>query len=82
MDRLNIDSLRTMIGRKVSWLGGSGVVVELLEDGPSLVIRMDGLAIQADSLGYPRRKANETVLIQVYNPEGSYSLDFLEIMKP
>lgn len=81
MDRFDLDSLHAMIGKRVSFRGGSGVVAEVLEDEPALVIRIEALAIQPDSLGYARRKTQETVLVRLFDTEGSYTSDFLEILK-
>lgn len=82
MDKLIADfsALHALIGKKVSWRDGVGVVVEILEDGPVLVVQAEDLLIQEDSYGNPRRRSRENRLIQVFNPEGTdYTRDFLEI---
>ena len=82
MDRQEADfaSLHELIGRKVSFRGGRGVVVEILEDSPSLVIQAENLAIQPDSFGYARRRSRETCLVEVFDSEGGYDPDFLAMV--
>ena len=85
MERLEADFslLHALIGREVSWRDRSGIVVEILEDGPALVVQADDLLIQEDSYGYPRRRGRQTILVQVFNPECTdYTEDFLEIRGP
>lgn len=79
MNALDIDLLHTLIGRKVSWRGGSGVVVEILEDAPALVVQAESSMIQPDSFGYARRMSREIMVIRVFGPDGGYAQDFLEI---
>ncbi|HQT25114.1 MAG TPA: hypothetical protein PLK99_00770 [Burkholderiales bacterium] len=81
MNMFDLARLHAMIGRKVALRGARGTVMEILEDGPALVVQTDTLSIQADSLGYARRKAAETVVVPVFGPEGAYSEDFLEILE-
>lgn len=84
MDRLEADfpSLLALIGRKVSWRGGVGIVVEILEDGPAIVVQADDFLIQSDSHGYPRRRTRETILIQVFNSDCTdYTEEFLDITR-
>ena len=73
-------SLHELIGRKVSFPGGRGTVVEILEDGPSLVIQAEDLEIQPDSLGYARRRSRETRLVEVFDLAGGYDPDFLALV--
>ena len=73
-------SLHELIGRKVSFRGGRGTIVEILEDGPSLVIQVEDLEIQPDSFGYARRRSRETRLVEVFDQAGRYDPEFLALV--
>ena len=73
-------SLHELIGRKVSFRGDRGTVVEILEDGPSLVIQVEDLEIQPDSFGYARRRSHETRLVEVFDQAGRYDPEFLALV--
>ena len=66
-----MDQLRNMIGVQVYHQGISCKVIEVLEDGPSLVlISIDENYIQADQYGNPQRRVPETFTIPVLTTDG------------
>jgi hypothetical protein len=71
---ISIDELRGMIGVTVCHEGTHCKVVEVLEDGPQLVlIDLDIHSIQSDQFGSPHRRVPQTYLIPVISEE-DYSL--------
>ncbi len=73
MSRINISlqQLRNMIGVHVYHQGITCKVLEVLEDGPSLVlISTDEDHIQADQYGNPQRRVPETFTIPVLTSDG------------
>ena len=68
---ISLDQLRNMIGVQVYHQGISCKVIEVLEDGPSLVlISIDENHIQADQYGNPQRRVPETFTIPVLTTDG------------
>lgn len=71
MDNLTLTRLRTLIGRSLVYNGRDCVVMDVLEDGPQLVLRVrDGLVIQADQWGDAHRRTPESFSVDVYNRDG------------
>ncbi len=73
MSEINItlQQLRSMIGLKVYHLGIPCTIVEVLEDGPSLVlIDQDDEKIQPDQYGNPLRKVPRTFTVPVLTSDG------------
>jgi len=69
---ITLDQLRGMIGVKVIHQGVACKVVEILEDGPSLVLlSVDDSHIQSDQYGNPLRKVPQTYTVPVLNSSGS-----------
>ncbi len=71
-DRINItlEQLRGMIGIQVEHNGRACEVVEVLEDGPSIVLRcLDQSNIQTSLHGNPTRRAPQTYTIPVLTPD-------------
>ncbi len=85
MNRLNIslNQLRGMIGLQVMHLGCPCQVVEVLEDGPSLVLldlEESRSTIQADQHGEAHRRVPVTYTIPVLNADATaFSADFLAL---
>lgn len=82
---ITLDQLRGMIGIKVAHQGIPCKVVEILEDGPSLVLlSIDESHIQSDQYGNPLRKVPQTFTVPVINSSDNeihpayLALDLLE----
>ena len=74
--------LRAWLGREVNWRGQRYRVVELLEDGPALVLESAGAThhIQPDAHGRPRREARDTLAIPAWDAvRQEPHADFLEL---
>lgn len=69
---ITLKQLRGMIGIKLFHQGILCQVVEVLEDGPSLVLlSIDGNHIQSDQYGNPLRKVPQTFTIPVLSSDGN-----------
>jgi len=67
---ITLEQLRGMIGIQVSHQGVPCKIVEILEDGPSLVLLcIDENHIQSDQYGNPLRKVPQTFTIPVLNSD-------------
>lgn len=80
-----MDQLRNMIGLRVHYQGIPCQVVEVLEDGPSLVlVSIEEENIQADQFGNPKRRVPQTYTVPVLSADGKsihpayLSLDLME----
>lgn len=64
---ITLDQLRGMIGLTVRHQGHTCYVIEVLEDGPSLVLEDRGpvKALQEDQFGDPQRRVPRTFTIPV-----------------
>ena len=73
--------LESLIGRRTQYQGRSLVVVEILPDGPCVVLREANgpKPIQANQFGEVGRRAPATWTIPVYRPDGSYHPVFREL---
>lgn len=71
------------IGRRVYFRGQPGVLVEVLEHPPTLVIRPHhaGKVIQADVHGYARRRTEDVISIEVRSSAGGFSTDYLDFRR-
>lgn len=67
-----ITELRTTIGRVVHYRGVRCCVIELLEDYPALVFRVEGppSSIQDNQFGDPHRRVTETFTLPCLDAEG------------
>jgi len=69
---IGIDQLRSMIGVQVQHEGEHCEVVEVLEDGPALILAsIGGNTIQSDQFGNPSRRVPQTYTVPVLAPDGS-----------
>ena len=74
MDQLTvtIEQLRNMIGVEVWHEGTRCEVLEVLEDGPSLIlVNADGATIQTDQFGNPSRRVPQTHAVPVLSNDGT-----------
>jgi hypothetical protein len=72
MTDIDLSQLRALIGREVEFRGCSCTVIEVLEDGPALVLRANGgtAVIQSNLHGEPRRRVPETHTVSLAGPAG------------
>lgn len=69
---ISIERLRDMIGVQVHHEGVRCEVVEILEDGPTLILTSIGEdTIQSDQFGSPSRRVPQTYLVPVLAADGS-----------
>ncbi|MBI3773854.1 MAG: hypothetical protein HY272_14310 [Gammaproteobacteria bacterium] len=68
---IDVNRLAVLIGREVNYSGNPCQIVEILEDGPALVLQYHNYTIQADQHGEAHRKAPNTVIIPIYDHEGN-----------
>lgn len=69
---ITVNELRTMIGMCVSYQGTPGTIIEVLEDGPSLVLKNSGDAsIQSNLHGHPTRRSPQTMIVRVLSENGT-----------
>lgn len=79
---ITLTQLRGMIGLTFRWHGGCYVVIEMLEDGPSLVAQSvtPTSSIQGDVHGRARREVRDVLVIPVLAADKSLlHPDFLDI---
>lgn len=67
---IDVNRLAVLIGREVNYNGTLCQIVEILEDGPALVLQYHNYAIQADQHGEAHRKAPNTTIIPIYDRDG------------
>ncbi|MDH5545320.1 MAG: hypothetical protein OEZ43_06985 [Gammaproteobacteria bacterium] len=84
MNRLHIttDQLRNMIGLLVRYEGVHCKVVEVVDEGPAIVLEdlEFHLSIQADQHGEAHRRVPQTYTIEVFSPDQlEFSMGFLNI---
>ncbi len=68
MIEITLAQLRGMIGEQVHYRGTRCRVIEVIEDGPSLVLAGDGTVIQDDQFGDPARRVPRTWTVPVVAP--------------
>ncbi len=78
---ITVKELRKMIGLSVHYKGQDGSIIEVLEDGPSLVLQAAGDGhIQHNLHGHPTRRSPNTLTVRVLSENGtSLHRDFLEL---
>ena len=68
---ITVNELRAMIGMRVYYQGRQGMIIEVLEDGPSLVLQTTSSAsIQSNLQGHPTRKSPQTLTVRVLSENG------------
>ena len=64
-------TLEDLLGQPVIYMGKPCRLVELLDEGPTLVLgSLEGNNIQADQYGNPRRRVPHTYCIPVFEDDG------------
>jgi hypothetical protein len=68
---ITLEQMRGLIGIRVSYRGDQYEVIEVLEDGPSVVLRQLGeqRVIQSNYHGNPHRRVQETLMVPVLAPD-------------
>lgn len=76
-DAAALTMLRRLIGRRVRYQNTAYTVLEILDDGPALVLEpiAHHSSIQTDNLGYPRREMPATITVSVAGEDGQPDLD-------
>ena len=68
---ITVNELRAMIGMRVYYQGRQGMIIEVLEDGPSLVLQTTSSAsIQSNLHGHPTRRSPHTLTVRVLSENG------------
>lgn len=67
----DVERLRNLIGKEVSHNGKSCHIIEVLEDGPALILQQSEFLtrIQADQHGEAHRKVPTTITVPVLDDE-------------
>lgn len=69
---ISVNELRAMIGMSVCYQGNHGTIIEVLEDGPSLVLQSASSAsIQSNLHGHPTRRSPHTLTVRVLSENGT-----------
>ncbi len=69
---VTVEQLRALIGERVRYLGRAWEIVEVLEDGPALVLQdVSHKVIQPDQHGEAHRRVPTTVTIPIFAPDGA-----------
>jgi hypothetical protein len=78
---ISLELLRTCIGRELEFDGQHCRIIELLEDGPALVLACDTskAVIQANQYGDATRRVDQTRTVPVFSADGSYHADYLKL---
>ncbi len=79
---IDVEKLRELIGTKVHYNGRACQIIEVLEDGPALVLQHSETAtqIQADQHGEAHRKVPTITTIPVFEKDnGGYSQAFNDL---
>lgn len=79
---IDIEQLRNLIGRRARYQGILCTIIEVLEDGPVLVLEACHklTTIQADQMGEAHRRVPHTISIPLLNKNKTeFSATFLEL---
>jgi hypothetical protein len=78
---ITVNELRAMIGMEVVYHGQHARVIEVIEDGPGLVLQSTGSGIiQSNMHGHPTRRSPETMTVRVLSENGTaLHKDFLDL---
>ena len=70
---IRVEQLRDLIGQKVKHQGSQWEIIEILEDGPTLVLRDCEMhtVIQADQHGEAHRRVPTTTIIPLFDRDGN-----------
>jgi len=77
--KITVEDLRDLIGLRVRYGGMDCQIIEILEDGPSLVLQNDvAQAIQPDQYGEAHRRVPHTLTIPIFTDDkAELNPDFL-----
>jgi hypothetical protein len=80
--QIELEQLRDLIGINVIYRGNPCSIIEVLEDGPSLVLEDTGTyeALQETQFGTPYRAVPETHTIPVLSETGEFHPEFVALM--
>jgi hypothetical protein len=69
---INVERLHSLIGHEVEFAGTLCQIIEILEDGPALILqqRRHLTSIQADQHGEAHRRVPCTITVPVFDPQG------------
>ena len=74
------EGLRQLLGLRVTYRQQEWLVIDLLPDGPELVLERPGeRVIQGDQHGDGRRRVSPTATVAVFDDDGSPSSEFLAL---
>ncbi|MBU1192699.1 MAG: hypothetical protein KKE76_13405 [Gammaproteobacteria bacterium] len=79
---ISLEQLRTCIGQELEFDGQHCRIIELLEDGPALVLACTSSSsvIQPNQYGDATRRVDQTRTINVLSADGeTYHADFLKL---
>lgn len=78
---ITVARLRRLIGHRVQHQGMACCIIEVLEEGPVLVLQEVGCPrnIQPDQFGKARRRTPHILEISVQDPAGQLSPEFLAL---
>jgi len=69
---ISVKELRAMIGMGVCYHGIESTIIEVLEDGPSLVLQsISSASIQSNLHGHPTRRSPQTLAVRVLSENGT-----------
>ena len=81
--QIEVQQLRDLIGTGVIYRGMACCVVEVLEDGPALVLENPrARTLQADQYSEPGRTVPETYTVPVHTVSGNWHEEFLALRLP
>lgn len=71
---LTMEQLRRLIGSRVKYDDSLCEVIEILEDGPALILQYieEHMVIQADQHGEAHRRVPTTVTVPILNADGHH----------
>ncbi|QKT04854.1 hypothetical protein HUS23_14055 [Ectothiorhodospiraceae bacterium 2226] len=78
-DDLNPARLRILIGRRVRHQGQDCQIIEVLDDGPTLILQGDDAVIQANRFGEAHRRVPHTYTVPVCDEHGAPHAEFLAL---
>jgi len=77
--------LRQLLGSRFEYLGDRWVLIEVLADNDSLVLRRctdhPDWSVQRNAYGVPNRRVEDTLTLRISDDEGGYSQDLLVLLE-
>lgn len=77
--------LQKLIGDRFDYLGEVWILIEVLKDTDTVVLRRCGncppATLQPNAYGMPNRRVEETLAIPISDPAGGYSDDILVLLE-